>query len=83
MDCTSQANERRYHVSGGALLLDDQPLTQPEKYLGSSAHPQAPDAVMLRNNGLHEEIVFAHTHMIALPTHALPRWAWCPRRWTI
>ena len=60
----SHADARRYHVKGGALLVDDQPLVDPSKFIGFKGHPKAPDAVLLRNNGLHVELVFDRTHMI-------------------
>ncbi|WP_300031408.1 malate synthase G [uncultured Roseobacter sp.] len=60
----SHADARRYYVSGGALLVDDQPLQQPEKFVGYTGHPKAPDKIVLRNNGLHVELVFDRTHMI-------------------
>ncbi|MGD9295004.1 MAG: malate synthase G [Roseobacter sp.] len=60
----SHADARRYHVRAGALLVDDQPLLQPEKFVGYSGHPKAPDRVVLCNNGLHVELVFDRTHMI-------------------
>ena len=50
---TSHADARRYHVHGGALLVDDMPLIEPEKFVGYRGHPRAPEAVLLRNNGLH------------------------------
>ncbi|MFA3917991.1 malate synthase G [Ruegeria hyattellae] len=61
---TSHADVRRYHVKGGALLIDDQPLMQPEKFVGYRGNPKAPDAVLLRNNGLHVELVFDRAHAI-------------------
>ena len=64
LDGTSHADARRYHVRGGALLVDDMPLTQPEKFVGYRGHPRAPEAVLLRNNGLHVELVFDRTHPI-------------------
>ncbi|MEM6890383.1 MAG: malate synthase G [Pseudomonadota bacterium] len=60
----SHADARRYHVQGGALLVDDQPLLQPEKFMGFIGHPKAPDRVLMRNNGLHVELVFDRTHPI-------------------
>ncbi|WP_375228124.1 malate synthase G [Roseobacter sp. S98] len=60
----SHADARRYYVSGGELLIDDQPLQQPEKFVGYTGHPKAPDSVMLRNNGLHVQLVFDRTHVI-------------------
>ena len=61
---TSHADARRYHVQGGALLVDDMPLVQPEKYVGYRGDPRAPAAVLLRNHGLHVELVFDRTHLI-------------------
>ncbi|ETX29243.1 malate synthase G [Roseivivax isoporae] len=60
----SHADARRYHVSKGALLVDDMPLADPSKFVGYRGHPRAPDAVLLRNNGLHVELVFDRTHAI-------------------
>ena len=61
---TSHADARRYHVHDGALLVDDLPLMEPEKFVGYRGHPRAPEAVLLRNNGLHVELVFDRTHPI-------------------
>ena len=61
---TSHADARRYHIHNGALLVDDNPLVQPEKFVGYRGHPRAPDAVLLRNNGLHVQLVFDRTHGI-------------------
>ncbi len=64
LEGTSHADVRRYHVRDGALLADDMPLVAPEKFAGYSGHPKAPDAVLLRNHGLHVELVFDRTHFI-------------------
>ena len=61
---TSHADARRYHVSGGALLVDDRPLQDPDAFVGYRGHPRAPDAVVLVNNGLHVELVFDRTSPI-------------------
>lgn len=61
---TSHADARRYYIHNGALLIDDQPLMQPEKFIGYTGHPKAPDSVVLRNNGLHVVLVFDRTHAI-------------------
>ncbi len=61
---TSHADAQRYSVRDGALMIDDQPLVQPEKFVGYKGHPKAPDAVLLCNNSLHVELVFDRTHMI-------------------
>ena len=60
----SHADARRYHVKDGALLVDDMPLADPSKFVGYKGHPKAPDAVLLRNHGLHVELVFDRTHFI-------------------
>ena len=64
LEGTSHADARRYHVRDGALLVDDKPLKSPEKFVGYTGHPKAPNSVLLRNNGLHVELVFDRTHMI-------------------
>ena len=61
---TSHADARRYHVKDGALLVDDLPLQDPAKFAGFRGNPRAPDAVLLRNNGLHVELVFDRAHFI-------------------
>ncbi|MEQ6203621.1 malate synthase G [Sulfitobacter sp. HNIBRBA2951] len=60
----SHADARRYSVKNGALQIDDCPLMEPAKFVGYRGHPKAPDAVLLRNNGLHVELVFDRTHPI-------------------
>ncbi|MEQ1696908.1 MAG: malate synthase G [Hyphomicrobiaceae bacterium] len=60
----SHGDARRYQVRSGALLVDDLPLMQPEKFIGYRGHPRAPDSVLLRNNGLHVELVFDRAHPI-------------------
>jgi malate synthase len=64
IDGGSHADAQRYHVHDGALLVDDMPLAQPEKFIGFTGHPKAPDKILLRNNGLHVELVFDRTHPI-------------------
>ncbi|AXI54840.1 malate synthase G [Sulfitobacter sp. JL08] len=64
IDGGSHADARRYHISDGALLVDDQPLVDPAKFVGYRGHPKAPDAVLLVNHGLHAELVFDRTHPI-------------------
>jgi malate synthase len=68
---TSHADVRRYQVKDGALLVDDLPLMQPEKFVGFRGNPRAPDAVLLRNNGLHVELVFDRAHFIGSRDQAL------------
>jgi malate synthase len=68
---TSHADARRYVVKDGALLVDDLPLVQPEKFAGYRGNPKAPDTVLLRNNGLHVELVFDRAHFIGSRDQAL------------
>jgi malate synthase len=68
---TSHADVSRYYVHDGALLIDDNPLRQPEKFVGYRGNPKAPDAVLLRNHGLHVELVFDRAHPIGSRDQAL------------
>ncbi len=61
---TSHADARRYHVHNGALLVDDMPLADPDKFVGYRGNPRAPEAVVLVNHGLHVELVFDRAHPI-------------------
>ncbi|MGM0660619.1 MAG: malate synthase G [Pseudomonadota bacterium] len=67
----SHADARRYHVQDGALLVDDCRLASPEKFVGYRGNPKAPDAVLLRNNGLHVELIFDRAHFIGCRDQAL------------
>ena len=68
---TSHADVRRYHVRDGVLLMDEFPLAEREKFVGYRGNPKAPDAVLLRNNGLHVELVFDRAHFIGCRDQAL------------
>ena len=68
---TSHADVRRYVVKDGALLIDDLPLVDPAKFVGYRGNPKAPDAILLRNNGLHVELVFDRAHFIGSRDQAL------------
>jgi len=68
---TSHGDARRYVVKDGALLVDDLPLVAPEKFAGYKGNPKAPDAILLRNNGLHVELVFDRAHFIGSRDQAL------------
>lgn len=67
----SHADVRRYHVQDGALLVDGCPLVDPGKFVGYRGNPKAPDAVLLRNNGLHVELIFDRAHSIGCRDQAL------------
>jgi malate synthase len=71
IDGTSHADARRYIVKDGALLVDDMPLVQPTKFVGYKGNPKAPDAILLKNNGLHVELVFDRAHFIGSRDQAL------------
>lgn len=60
----SHGDARRYQVRAGALVVDDMPLVEPEKFIAYRGHPRAPDAILLRNNGLHVELIFDRAHPI-------------------
>ncbi len=64
LEGTSHADVQRYHIAKGALLCDDRPLVQPEKFAGYRGKPMAPDSVLLVNNGLYVELVFDRAHPI-------------------
>ena len=68
---TSHADVARYYVHDGALLIDDNPLRHPEKFVGYRGNPKAPDAILLKNNGLHVELVFDRAHPIGSRDQAL------------
>ncbi len=68
---SSHADVSRYYVHDGALLIDDSPLRQPEKFAGYRGNPKAPDSILLVNNGLHVELVFDRAHPIGSRDQAL------------
>ena len=61
---TSHADVRRYYVSDKQLLVDDLPLVSPEKFIGYSGNPKAPNSVLLKNNGLFVVLVFDRAHVV-------------------
>ena len=67
----SHADVSRYHIDKGALLIDDLPLQSPEKFVGYRGLAKAPDAILLRNNGLHVELIFDRAHPIGSRDQAL------------
>ena len=71
IDGASHADVRRYYVKDSALLVDDMPLVTPSKFVGYKGNPKAPDAVLLKNNGLHVELVFDRAHFIGARDQAL------------
>ena len=71
IDGTSHADARRYHVQDGQLLIDDCPLSHPEKFAGYTGSAKAPDSILLRNNGLHVALIFDRAHPIGSRDQAL------------
>ena len=64
LEGVSHADARRYSIHKGELRVDDCPLKDASKFVGYRGHQKAPDAILLRNNGLHVELVFDRTHVI-------------------
>ncbi|MEP1766036.1 MAG: malate synthase G [Sulfitobacter sp.] len=65
---TSHAKATQYAVVDGALLVDGAGLIAPEKFVGYRGDAANPSAVLLRNNGLHVELVFDRAHPIGRTT---------------
>ena len=60
----SHADVKRYYVRDKQLLVDDLPLVSPEKFIGYSGNPKAPNSVLLKNNGLFVVLVFDRAHVV-------------------
>ena len=60
----SHADVQSYSVKNGQLLMDDKALVDPSAFTGFTGNADAPDTVLLRNNGMHVELVFDSTHPI-------------------
>ncbi|MCE8547930.1 malate synthase G [Ruegeria pomeroyi] len=60
----SHIDARYYRVVKGQLLIDGCPLIEPSGFVGYRGDADAPQAILLRNNGLHVEIVFDAEHPI-------------------
>ena len=67
----SHGDVQRYVVDKGALLIDDKPLMMPDQFVGYAGNPKAPDAIVLKNNGLHVEMIFDRAHPIGSRDRAL------------
>ena len=64
LDGGSHANAAQYSVADGALRVDGSPLRDPSAFVGYRGEATTPEAVLLRNNGLHVELVFDRSHPI-------------------
>ncbi|MEE4091910.1 malate synthase G [Pseudomonas viridiflava] len=65
----SHINARNYHIEDGQLRIaladgTQTVLQQPEKYVGFQGEPGKPDAILLKNNGLHIEIQIDPRHPV-------------------
>jgi malate synthase len=65
---TSHGKAASYSVLNRALMVDGTPLMQPEKFVGYRGDAASPSSVLLRNNGLHVELVFDRDHPIGATT---------------
>ncbi|MEE4669389.1 malate synthase G [Pseudomonas alliivorans] len=65
----SHVDARRYHIEDSQLHITlangtRTTLQQPEKYVGFQGEPDKPDAILLKNNGLHIEIQIDPRHPV-------------------
>jgi len=60
----SHADVKRYYVRDKQHLVDDLPLVSPEKFIGYSGNPKAPNSILLKNNGLFVVLVFDRAHVV-------------------
>ncbi|WP_449125948.1 malate synthase G [Pseudomonas viridiflava] len=65
----SHINARNYRIEDGQLRIaladgTQTVLQQPEKYVGFQGEPAKPDAILLKNNGLHIEIQIDPRHPV-------------------
>jgi len=65
---SSHAKATSYTVKNGTLMIDGSGLITPEAFAGHTGGADAPDTILLRNNGLHVELVFDRTHPIGKTT---------------
>ena len=68
LTATSHAKATSYVVKDGALEVDGSALKTPEAFAGYKGAPDAPTAILLKNNGLHVELVFDASHPIGSQT---------------
>ncbi|WP_425100870.1 malate synthase G [Tropicibacter sp. S64] len=61
---TSHAKAEAYSVKDGALSVDGSALKTPAAFVGYTGDAASPSSVLLRNNGLHVELVFDKSHPI-------------------
>lgn len=60
----SHADISGYRVENGALLTDDTGLADPSAFVGYKGDPANPSAIVLKNHGLHAELLIDRDNMI-------------------
>ena len=65
---TSHGKAEAYRIVDGALWVDGSTLAEPDKFIGYSGGADNPDSVLLKNHGLHVELVFDRAHPIGKQT---------------
>ncbi|MEN8840966.1 MAG: malate synthase G [Octadecabacter sp.] len=60
----SHGDAQTYCVKDGALLVDGSALMMPEQFVGYTGDAVKPETILLKNNGLHVELVFNADHPI-------------------
>ena len=60
----SHADVKAYRIENGALLADETGLRDPSQFVGYHGTPAAPSTILLKNNGLHIEIVIDRDHQV-------------------
>lgn len=67
---TSHVKARAYRIVEGALMVDGAPLQHPEKFIGYQGPADKPTSILLRNNGLHAELIFNDMHPVGKHSHS-------------
>ncbi|MCF3974848.1 malate synthase G [Paracoccus salsus] len=65
---TSHGNARRYAIRDGRLEVDGSGLKDPDRFVGYRGEADSPGSILLRNHGLHVELVFDRAHPIGQQT---------------
>jgi malate synthase len=60
----SHGDAKSYSVDQEGMSVDGKRLEDPSKFLGYRGDPQAPEGILLLNNGLHVELYFNRDHPI-------------------
>ncbi len=60
----SHADATQYSIENGALMTDQGGLKTPAQFIGFTGNADAPSALLLKNNGLHIDIIIDRDHNI-------------------